>query len=133
MTLETAIQLAVLAHKGQVDKQGAQYILHPLRVMIKLKKEEDRIVGVLHDVIEDTNITLKELSALGFTKEIIEAVDCLTRKDESYEDFILQIKKNPIARRVKLADLADNTDPERGSMDAERVKKYTKAINTLTI
>lgn len=136
--LDKAIKIATEAHKGQVDKAGAEYILHPLRVMSKLETEEEKIVGVLHDVIEDTSITFEDLHAEGFSLEIISALKHLTRgKNEKYFDYIERIKLNPIAIKVKLADLEDNMDisriPNPCKKDYNRLKKYKKAKDKLTI
>lgn len=79
--LDKAIILAIKAHKGQVDKAGDDYILHPIRVMAKLETEEERIIGVLHDVVEDTDITFEQLKEEGFSPEVISALKCLTRKN----------------------------------------------------
>src|SRR6185503_15040426 len=108
-TLEDAIRLAVEAPHGQRDKVGQPYILHPLRVMFRLTTEAEQIVGVLHDVVEDTKYTFDDLRRLGYSEQILEALDGVTRREsESYEEFVLRSKKNPIARKVKLADLDDN-------------------------
>jgi len=113
-TIEDAIVLAAQSHRGQVDKAGAPYILHPLRVMLRLKGEADRIAAVLHDVIEDTRITEEFLREQGYREEVLRALDALTRREgESYADFIERVAGNPLARRVKLADLADNLDASR--------------------
>jgi len=131
--LEDAIILAAEAHKhGSPDKSGQPYILHPLRVMMKLDSEIERIVGVLHDVIEDTPYTLTDLEERGYPESVLQALDCLTkRKDEPYEQFIERVKTNAIARRVKIADLEDNMNPQRLlvlDMEAlERVKRYHDA------
>jgi (p)ppGpp synthase/HD superfamily hydrolase len=142
-TLEDAISLAVQAHRGQVDKAGQPYILHPLRVMLGLDTEAERLAGVLHDVVEDTRdrepegrITLATLRQLGFPEIVVEALDCLTRREgESYEDFIQRLKPNPLARRVKLADLTDNLDVRRlesiGERDLERLNRYIRARQAL--
>jgi (p)ppGpp synthase/HD superfamily hydrolase len=114
--LEKSIIIATKAHSGQFDKGGSPYILHPLRVMLSLDNDEDRIVGILHDVLEDTSITLQHLEDNGFLGEIeiLHALVSITRKsNESYKDFILRVKLNPIALRVKLADLRDNMDISR--------------------
>jgi (p)ppGpp synthase/HD superfamily hydrolase len=131
-TLEDAIRLAVEAHLGQRDKNGQPYILHPLRVMFRLANEEERIVGVLHDVIEDTKYTPDDLRKLGYSEQILQALEGVTRReDESYEDFVLRSKANPISRRVKLADLEDNMDIRRmigvTPKDMERLARYRKA------
>lgn len=134
--LSKAINIATDAHNGQVDKAGEPYILHPLRVMLSMSDNESRIVAVLHDTVEDTWVTLDLLQHEGFNQDIIDAIDCLTRrKDENYMDFIKRCKGNPIARMVKLADLNDNSNIKRISNPTEkdyaRVKKYKEAINTL--
>jgi (p)ppGpp synthase/HD superfamily hydrolase len=113
-TLEDAIALAVKVHRGQVDKGDQPYILHPLRVMFRLETDEERIVAVLHDVVEDSDTTLKDLREMGYSKKIVEAIDHLTRReDESYDEFVERAAANPLARRVKLADLEDNMDIKR--------------------
>src|SRR5689334_10259915 len=104
--LEDAILLAVEAHRGQRDRVGQPYILHPLRVMCRLQDEAARTAGVLHDVVEDTTYTLDDLRARGYPPDVLAAVDCLSRRSgESYEQYVERIKPNPLARRVKLADL----------------------------
>ena len=135
-TLEDAIELAVKAHRGQVDKAGQPYITHPLRVMMRLESEVEKMVGLLHDVVEDTEYTLEGLRSQGYPEEGLVAVDCVTRKQsETYEDFIQRIKPNPLARRVKLADLEDNMDMTRISSpsekDFERLARYRKAWSEL--
>jgi (p)ppGpp synthase/HD superfamily hydrolase len=135
-TLEDSVRLAVEAHHGQRDKNGQPYILHPLRVMFRLETDPERIVGVLHDVIEDTEYTPDDLRKLGYSEEILRALDGVTRrKDESYEDFVLRSKANPISRRVKLADLEDNMDIRRmigvTPNDMERLARYRKAWSAL--
>ena len=131
-TLEHAIALAVEAHKGQKDKNGQPYILHPLRVMLRLERELDRIVGILHDVIEDTSITPDDLRKAGYSEEILAALDCVTKREgEAYEDFVRRAESNPIAKRVKLADLEDNMDLKRLSQvlpkDIDRLNRYLNA------
>ncbi|MBX4152392.1 HD domain-containing protein [Paenibacillus lautus] len=136
--LEEAIVLATAAHKDQTDKGGHPYILHPLRVMMKMKTEEEMIVAVLHDIIEDTSITYEYLKKEGFTSSIIESITALTRMpDESYFDFINRCKQNETARKVKIQDLSDNMNLSRmGDMDLtekdySRQKKYSKALRIL--
>lgn len=134
--LDKAIQIAITAHNGQVDKANQPYILHPLRVMLSLEMEKERIVGVLHDVIEDTNITYKYLKCEGFDDEILEAIKSVTRYgDETYDEFINRVKLNPIAIKVKLADLEDNMKidriPNPTEKDYQRVEKYKKAKRKL--
>ncbi len=134
--LEDAIALAVQAHRGQQDKAGQPYILHPLRVMFRVESEEERMVAILHDVVEDTPITLAELRERGFADRVVEAVDALTRRDgEAYDDFVARAAANPLARPVKLADLEDNMDLRRMSAfadkDSERMARYLKAWRSL--
>ena len=135
--LSKAIEIAVKAHAGQVDKGGSPYILHPLRVMLKCENETEKICAVLHDVIEDTDITCDYLRAEGFNDEIIAALRCLTKIDgENYNDFIGRVLTNETACRVKLADLADNIDLTRiknpTEKDEERIKKYNQAIDRIS-
>jgi hypothetical protein len=127
--LAEAIALAAEAHIRQADKAGAPYILHPLRMMQRLETATEMIVAVLHDTVEDTHWTLKGLLAAGFSREVVDAVDCLTRRvEETYDEFIERAKSNPIARRVKLADVEDNLNITRLSevtdRDVERLRKY---------
>jgi (p)ppGpp synthase/HD superfamily hydrolase len=132
-TLERAVVIAAEAHAGQVDKAGAPYILHPLRLMLQMEKTDDRIVAVLHDVVEDTDWSLERLRAEGFSTVVIEAIDSVTRRqDEDYDEFILRTTKNSIGSRVKLADLRDNCDLSRianpSETDYKRITKYRQAI-----
>jgi (p)ppGpp synthase/HD superfamily hydrolase len=136
MTLEKAILIAITAHQGQVDKAGAPYILHPFRVMFGCKTEDEQICAVLHDVIEDTVVTLKDLRAAGFKEEIIIALNALTkRKNETYDDFINKVIQNQLACHVKLADLSDNMNLSRISNpseeDYQRVEKYGIAADRI--
>ena len=137
-TLERAIQIATEAHKGQLDKAGRDYIGHPLRVMEMGKTEDEKIVGVLHDVIEDTGWTFEMLEAEGFSREVIEALKCVTKlsENENYDEFIERVKKNPLAVAVKINDLTDNMDirrlPYLSDKDVKRLKKYLKAYKKLT-
>ena len=130
--LNKAIEIAARAHNGQTDKGGKPYILHPLRVLLNFCESESeavKICAVLHDVVEDTDITLKELQSEGFSDEVITALDFLTkRENESYENFIDRVLTNEIACKVKNGDLADNMDltriPNPTEKDKERIKKY---------
>jgi (p)ppGpp synthase/HD superfamily hydrolase len=135
-TLECAIELAVKHHMGQSDKAGKPYILHPLRVMMSVDKDDEKIVAVMHDIVEDTDITLDDLRNEGFSKQVISAIDCVTKRDrEDYDSFIERISRNPLAIQVKLADINDNMDLSRLSnvteKDLERVEKYKKAKEQL--
>ena len=135
--LQKAIQIATEAHKGQLDKSGKGYIGHPLRVMEMGKTQEEKIVGVLHDVVEDTPWTFEMLEAEGFGPEIIAALRCVTKtsENENYDDFIERVKKNPLAVAVKINDLTDNMDirrlPYLSDKDVKRLKKYLKAYKKL--
>lgn len=142
-TLERAIEIAARAHAGQVDKAGAPYILHPLRVMMSLTTLEERIVGVLHDVVEDTAVTLDDLRREGFDATVVAAVDAVTKGPSdkgsgwaAYEAFVLRAAANPIGRRVKIADMTDNVDLSRipcpTEKDLARVEKYRRALALLT-
>lgn len=113
-TLERAISIAAEAHAGQTDKNGAPYILHPLRVMLRVEGVEARLVAVLHDLVEDTPWTLADLAEEGFSETVLRAIDGLTRREgEVYLDFVRRAAANELARRVKLADVDDNLDPAR--------------------
>ena len=135
-TLERAIAIAATAHAGQVDKGGAPYILHPLKVMLRMTSLEERIVAVLHDVVEDCEISLDDLRKEGFSEEVLDAIESVTKvPGESYEDFVERAAQNPIGRVVKLADLEENSDLSRIASpsweDLERVEKYRRAIGRL--
>lgn len=136
-TLERAIEIATKAHSGQLDKAGNNYITHPLRVMAAGKNTEEKIVGVLHDVVEDTEWTFEMLAAEGFSTEIIEALRCVTKlsENEPYDKFIARVKTNPLAVAVKINDLSDNMDirrlPYLSDKDVKRLKKYLKAYKQL--
>ena len=130
--LEDAVAIAALAHRGQKDKAGAPYLLHPLRMMLGVKSEAAMMAAVLHDVVEDTDWTLERLREEGIPDEVLEAVECLTRREgESYEEFTGRVRENRIAREVKLADLEDNMNIRRMSQvrpaDFERLERYHKA------
>ena len=137
-TLQRAIEIATQAHQGQFDKSGKDYIGHPLRVMEMGQTENEKIVGVLHDVIEDTDWTFEKLADDGFSQEIIAALRCVTKlsENENYDDFIERVKKNSLATAVKINDLTDNMDirrlPYLSDKDVKRLKKYLKAYKRLT-
>ena len=135
-TLGQAIAIAAKAHEGQVDKAGAPYVLHPLRMMLRVSTTEERITAVLHDVVEDCGVSLDALRAEGFSGAVIDAIDSVTvRPGEPYETFVLRAAANPIGRRLKLADLEDNSDLARiaspTARDHERIAKYHRAIETI--
>jgi len=135
-TLARAIALAAQYHEGQTDKGGRPYVFHPLRLMLKALTEQEQIAAVLHDTIEDTDLTLDDLRKEGFSDEIVEAIDRLSRReDETYREFILRIKENRLAARVKILDLQDNMDLTRikkpSEKDQKRLLKYSRALDTL--
>lgn len=131
--VEVARVLATVAHDGQTDKLGAPYIDHPRRVAARLRSHEGKQVGWLHDVLEDTPVTVDHLKELGFSKHVIEAVVLLTRKKGvSSDEYYAAIKEVPLAKKAKDADIDDNTDPERTSKLSARdrarlAKKYADA------
>jgi GTP diphosphokinase / guanosine-3',5'-bis(diphosphate) 3'-diphosphatase len=130
-TLERAIAIAAQAHAGQTDKAGEPYILHPLRLMLAMETGLERIVAVLHDVVEDSGITLEKLRAEGFVEEAVAAIDALTKRDgESKMDAAARAKGNALALRVKLADNADNQDmiltSDPTEADVARIEEYRR-------
>ncbi len=135
--LEKAIGIAVEAHRGKQDRYGAPYILHPLRVMGRVSTPEEKIVAILHDVVEDTRWTFEDLESNGFPPRIIEALKRLTKQEgEEYEQFVKRSAADPLSRRIKLADLEDNMDvsrmPHVGDEDRDRLKKYLRAWKALS-
>ncbi|MDP6578832.1 MAG: HD domain-containing protein [Candidatus Marinimicrobia bacterium] len=139
MTLERAIAIAAEAHAGQKDRAGAPYILHPIRLMIQMDGNDAMISAVLHDVVEDSAWTLDDLRIEGFSDEVLNAVDSLTHRDkegEDYWDYIKRAGSDPIAIKVKLADLLDNLNPNRLNKvtkeDEKRFERYRKAQQMLS-
>jgi (p)ppGpp synthase/HD superfamily hydrolase len=128
--LENCIALAVKAHEGQQDKSGRPYILHPLHLMAQMDTDEEMMTAVLHDVVEDTGHTLADLRDMGLPEPVILALGLLTHDKEtaSYDEYVMQLKPNPIARKVKMADLRHNMDIRRlnsnGEKEAARLEKY---------
>ena len=134
--IDTALSLAIEAHKGQRDKSGKAYILHPLRIMAKMTTEEEQSVAILHDVLEDSDFQLSDLLSAGIPVDVCRAVELLTRIDgQDYERYIDDIAQNTLARRVKIADIEDNINVLRlrdlGDRDIERLKKYHKSWHIL--
>jgi hypothetical protein len=130
-SLEHAIDIATEAHRDQLDKAGEPYILHPMRVMEDMLSDDEKIVAVLHDVVEkNPGWTFTRLAEEGFSKKVIEGIDAMTRRPyESYEDFA---GSDPIGRTVKLADLRDNLDmAKRAGLDEQHTEKYRRAIELL--
>ena len=131
---QIALELAVEKHKNQTDKAGNPYILHPLHVMENVNSKEGKIVAILHDIIEDTDITENYLLKIGLSKRIVDAVVALTRsEDMDYQEYIKNLSSNPLAKEVKLADLEHNMDlkrlPTLEEKDLERNRKYQIAYH----
>lgn len=139
-TIEKALEIAARAHAGQRDKEGLSYILHPLRVMQHVHGEAAQIVAILHDVVEDTSISLDNLRAAGFSSDVVAALECVTHhRDEPYADYVVRCANNPVARQVKLADLQDNSQLSRAILrrdreeaDLARLRRYTLSYKFLT-
>ena len=135
-TLERAIEIAARTHAGQLDKGGAPYILHPLRVMLRVVPGAQQIVAVLHDVVEDSEVTFEDLEREGFSAEVLSGLRAVTKVEgDSYEDFVARAALDPVGKAVKLADLMENSDLSRiaepSQKDLERVEKYGRAIEYL--
>ncbi|MBD3225154.1 MAG: HD domain-containing protein [Caldithrix sp.] len=135
-TLDRALQIAVNVHKGQKDKFGEPYILHPLRLMQRMATIDEKIIAVLHDVIEDSSLTTNDLLKEGFNDTIVHVVDLLSKREgEKYDHYISRLQSDAIARKIKLADLEDNMDLTRihqmGEEDRRRLSRYHKAWLTL--
>lgn len=131
-----ALKLSFEAHKNQLDKSGMPYVFHPFHLAEQMDTEEKVIVALLHDVVEDTDYSLKDLKNMGFPESVIQALALLTHeKSVPYMDYVARIKENPLARAVKLADLKHNSDLSRldivDEKAVQRVKKYEKAIALL--
>jgi (p)ppGpp synthase/HD superfamily hydrolase len=135
--LAKAIKIATDAHATQKDKNGDPYILHLMRVCLRGKNENEKICGILHDLVEDTEWTFEQLAKEGFSAEVIRALKCVTKtsEQEPYEDFIERVKKNKLAISVKINDLEDNLDARRmlqlTGKDISRFNKYLKAYHEL--
>ena len=139
MNLERAIEIAVSAHKGVFDKGSNPYILHPLRVMMSLTTNDEKIVGILHDVVEDSDDwDFDKLKAEGFSDTVLDGLRAVTKfsEDEDYDAFIQRGLDNNIGRAVKIADIRDNLDVTRiGELkdkDLKRLNKYKRSLKTLT-
>lgn len=133
---QIALELAVEKHKNQTDKAGNPYILHPLHVMENVNSKEGKIVAILHDIIEDTDVTEDYLLKIGLSKRIVDAVIALTRSEDiDYQEYIKTLSSNPLAKEVKLADLEHNMDlkrlPTLEEKDLERNRKYQIAYHYL--
>lgn len=131
-----AAQVAARAHKNQKRKDGTPYIAHPVRVAIRCETPREKVVALLHDVVEDTDTSFSDLRELGFDNETLDALDSVTKRPgEKYSDFVLRAKANPIGRKVKLADIADNTE-DVSALDPEEAEflaiRYGKAKEVLS-
>ena len=129
---DRALRIAIRAHEGQQDKSGREYVMHPIRVAERCKDTRAKIVALLHDTIEDTDVTIEYLRKEGFPEEIIDAVLSVTKQEgENYEDFVRRAARNAIGRQVKIADLEDNMDIRRlkeiKEEDVARLRKYLSA------
>ena len=134
--IEKSLQIALHAYAGKTDKAGREYILHPLRVMAKMKTDLEMSAALLHDVLEDSDITAEELLAEGIPAEVVEAVQYLSKnEEEEYLDFVARAKKNRLAAKVKMADIEDNIDILRltslNEYDLARIQKYHAAWHLL--
>jgi (p)ppGpp synthase/HD superfamily hydrolase len=128
--LEKAIHIAVRAHQGQKDRYGKPFILHPLRMMMRMDTEMEKIVAVLHDVVEKSDQTLNDLRREGFPEEIVDAVDCLTKRPgDDYATHIRRARMNLLSQKVKIADLEDNMDPKRIIDFSEEDKKRLECFH----
>lgn len=136
MTLERAIDIAVQAHRGQTRRNGEPYVLHPLRVMTACRTDKARIVAVLHDVVEDSDVTVGDLREAGFDEDILHALDLVTHeRSVDYDQYVERIAHDPLAREVKIADLEDNLDltqlPNVSERDLARTARYHAARRRL--
>jgi (p)ppGpp synthase/HD superfamily hydrolase len=136
--IETALSFALEVHRGQIDRSGQPYILHPLTLMMQMDTTAERLAAILHDTVEDSERTLDDIRGMGMPAEVVEAVDLLTHDKSamSYADYVQRLKPNPIAQKVKLADLQHNMDIRRtrpvNPEDLPRLNKYLRAWETLT-
>jgi (p)ppGpp synthase/HD superfamily hydrolase len=140
--LERALKIAVDAHAGQREKNGSPYVFHPIRVSMRCTTPAAKIVGLLHDVVEDTKVTMEDLRREGFSQEVLDALVLVTHApgalddyEAAYDNYIAAIRLNPIAAEVKRADLEDNMDvrrlPEIRDKDVKRLQRYARAYRTL--
>jgi putative GTP diphosphokinase len=137
MKLIKAFLLCMVKHWKQKDKAGKRYVWHPIHVMINVKGYNEKIVALLHDIVEDTDVTIPDLKNLKFSKEVVEAVDVISKKkDQEYFSYLKLIKDNSIAKKVKIEDLKHNSDLKRlrsiSQNDIKRAIKYKKAIDYLS-
>lgn len=133
---KTALDICCAAHKDQLDKGGMPYVFHPYRVAEQMQTEDEVTVALLHDVVEDSNITIEDLRSRKFPLDVILAVGVLTReRGTPYFKYIAKVRENELARKVKIADLQDNMDLSRldkpTENDKKRVEKYRRALQLL--
>ena len=136
--VDLALSIARKAHEGQLDKAGVDYIEHPIYVASQVDTEEEKAVALLHDVIEDSSVTAEELLNAGLPETVVTAIQILSKKKgQDYQTYLENVKSNPLARVIKLADLKHNSDLSRLSSvtdkDLERLEKYKKAIDYLSM
>ena len=135
-TTKKALKLCFDAHKDQIDKSGLPYVFHPFHLAEQMIDEDATVVALLHDVVEDTEYTIEDLKNMGFNQKVIEAISLMTHDEKiPYEEYVLKLKENSIARTVKIADLKHNSDLTRlnsvTEKDLKRAEKYKKAIKIL--
>ena len=131
-----ALAMCFEAHRDQVDKSGMPYVFHPFHLAEQMEDEESTCVALLHDVMEDTEFTVDDIRALGMPETVIEALELLTHDEaEPYLEYVARVARNPLAAKVKRADLLHNSDLSRldevTDRDRDRVKKYEKALAIL--
>lgn len=128
--LDKAALICVTKHAGQRDKMGCAYFQHPMRVAMRCRTDEEKMVALLHDTIEDTGVTAEYLLAEGFPQSVVDGILSVTnREGESYEDFVARAKQNLLGRVVKLHDLEDNLDIFRlTTLDADMTARYNKYL-----
>lgn len=136
--LQRALEIAVEAHQGQQGKDGSPYVLHPIRLMLSLESNDARIAALLHDVVEDTPVTIDDLRSAGFSETVLEAIGLLTHLDfDDYDEYVEKLSQNSVARQVKLADLTDNMNikrlPDVREKDLQRLAKYHRVWKKLKL
>lgn len=134
--VKKAMRTAYKAHEGQVDIAGMPYIFHPIHLAEQMDTEDSICLALLHDIVEDTDLTIKELRKRGFKEEVLIALELITKKpDEEYFSYIKKVKESPLATQVKIADLKHNMDVSRlkkpSKYSEKRIKKYKKALSLL--
>jgi (p)ppGpp synthase/HD superfamily hydrolase len=138
--VEAALEVALLAHRGQRDRTGEPYVLHAVRVMQHVAGPSAQMAALLHDVVEKSPLRLDDLRVRGFPPEVVAAVDALTRRqEESYEAYVVRASRDPLARAVKLADVLDHLAPERlaarsasGDDPPHKLRRLLRAYRFLT-